>query len=752
MFQVSTLVLLAMVGLLVAWLGNQLPSIGEFPGRNWLIVRSLFWLTLILVAQQGFEQDLSKSVDTILWCVVAGSTVALLYEAYLLVSGLRRLSAIPNRATNQIANQPSQERADELRQKLLKEMRRRVDKRLAYVYGGRSLADGRKASELLNVAMLSDPAAVGDWSVDLDLLEADGLGETVYLSHQVPQCERALETFADKRWTTVPSEKTVLDTFLSNEINGKLLILGAAGSGKTTALLKLVDDLLKQAEVTGDIPYIFELSAWQDDEQEIASWLIAQLKFEHDISEAVSCQWILDGKLIPLLDGLDELAPKRQSRCIERINEFVIGLDRKAVVCCREKAYAAVEQQNGKQLNALNGALRLQPLSEGQIKDYFQRLGRTDILEALQEKDSLGALLKASTNAPLEPALLKIPLFLQILAAAYQPQKVITNKKELFDAYLDRRLSEPVRQWDRSQASKKVTSIQFAYDSVETEPSAEDTECYLSWLAHQLNENSIPNVFLIERMQPNWLGTKAQSRQYRLVLGLIWGFIWGLIFCLIGELLLGLTFGLVAGLTFGLKDIKTVEVLKFSSHFAPKKFFKELIKGLMVGLIVIPLSGLTSGLILGLTFGLKDGLIEGLREDFKTRETPNQGMIASAKNIPFILTRSYIPGVVLQLVLLRASTQGEAISLGAVVAVSLIGGFGWALSFSLEAIEPVVKHALLRYLLYRQGRIPWDYAQFLQYTTERRLTQQVGGSFRFIHRELLDHFDLDKQEAIAVKD
>ena len=27
-----------------------------------------------------------------------------------------------------------------------------------------------------------------------------------------------------------------------------------------------------------------------------------------------------------------------------------------------------------------------------------------------------------------------------------------------------------------------------------------------------------------------------------------------------------------------------------------------------------------------------------------------------------------------------------------------------------------------------------------QRLTERRLTQQVGGSFRFIHRELLDHF------------
>jgi hypothetical protein len=28
----------------------------------------------------------------------------------------------------------------------------------------------------------------------------------------------------------------------------------------------------------------------------------------------------------------------------------------------------------------------------------------------------------------------------------------------------------------------------------------------------------------------------------------------------------------------------------------------------------------------------------------------------------------------------------------------------------------------------------------LELLTERRLTQQIGGRFRFIHRELLDHF------------
>ncbi|MEO0888494.1 MAG: hypothetical protein AAFY54_21585, partial [Cyanobacteria bacterium J06648_10] len=64
--------------------------------------------------------------------------------------------------------------------------------------------------------------------------------------------------------------------------------------------------------------------------------------------------------------------------------------------------------------------------------------------------------------------------------------------------------------------------------------------------------------------------------------------------------------------------------------------------------------------------------------------------------------------------------------------------------FSLDSIEAVLKHYLLRIFLYRGGHIPFDYVRFLRYTTERRLTQQVGGSFRFIHRELLDHFDPEK--------
>jgi hypothetical protein len=36
--------------------------------------------------------------------------------------------------------------------------------------------------------------------------------------------------------------------------------------------------------------------------------------------------------------------------------------------------------------------------------------------------------------------------------------------------------------------------------------------------------------------------------------------------------------------------------------------------------------------------------------------------------------------------------------------------------------------------------IPWNYAKFLDYASERKLIQRVGGRYRFIHRLLLTHF------------
>lgn len=54
--------------------------------------------------------------------------------------------------------------------------------------------------------------------------------------------------------------------------------------------------------------------------------------------------------------------------------------------------------------------------------------------------------------------------------------------------------------------------------------------------------------------------------------------------------------------------------------------------------------------------------------------------------------------------------------------------------------EAYLRHYALRFVLAGSGKIPYLYANFLNYCTERLLLQRVGGRFRFLHRTLQEHF------------
>ncbi|WP_265277043.1 hypothetical protein [Nostoc sp. KVJ3] len=78
----------------------------------------------------------------------------------------------------------------------------------------------------------------------------------------------------------LPDTTTILEVFDSEEIAGKLLILGAPGAGKTTTLLELAQALIKRAEEHPDypVPVLLNLSSWKDDRQSLTDWLVAELK------------------------------------------------------------------------------------------------------------------------------------------------------------------------------------------------------------------------------------------------------------------------------------------------------------------------------------------------------------------------------------------------------------------------------------------------------------------------------------------
>ena len=732
---VLLMVIVAVVAQVAAFLLNGLEPVRDFPGKNWLFLRMTACLTLLSVAIAALTDEAVVGwVRVVCWVGVGAIAIALLYDGVNLakavrVADARRRDPAANGTATAVGYAP------ELRAKLLAEMNRQVEERLKSAYGEQTLVD---------LQMQPEPDAV----------EGGKRESNVFL---VSQPKQYVENFKDDRMRLAQKKETILDTFYDPVILGQLLILGAPGSGKTTALLRLTKDLLVQADANGiEIPYIFELSAWRDDRQDIASWLMAQLAFEHGIKEEVSRQWIMNGQLLPLLDGLDELATERRQTCIEKINEFVTSqLGRKVVVCCRTKVYEA----SGKKLDALNGALRIQPLEMSQVQDYFERVN-PEIWEALQDEGGLGELLKPPEKEE-ESALLKIPLFLQILAIAYQPEQRISSKSELLDAYIARRLSLKVRKENRRLARKKAIRITWAYRKIDKEPEIEATNHHLCWLACKLTNYNTPNVFLIEDMQPYWLSTTLSKYQYWFLVNLLSlislgspAFVLSSVHGspasgMAGGFLIALFPVLIGSLIVDLNRILRVEVLRISLAFrSRKKIIREflwtlpmlLVLAVLIGELIGDEMASKSSFLIGFSLAMFIWLLQSpvryAKDNFKVRHTPNQGILASIKN--FLLSFLGLYGAFCFVGILRnylyevpvfPNTIGNAGLI--IVPISCFYAFG-GLS--------VVQHGSLRLILYLNGYIPWNYAKFLKYTTERRLTQQIGGSFRFIHRELLDHF------------
>ena len=564
----------------------------------------------------------------------------------------------------------------------------------------------------------------------------------------------------------------LIETFGQEDIAGKLLILGTPGAGKTIALLSLAEQLVCGAIARPKtvIPVLFELSTWRNDNQSIEDWLIQQLYDLHngDRKAKLYEHWLQQQVLLPLLDGLDELGLERQQKCTLRINEFAKTYP-KLVVCCRVKEFAQVNIK----LKNLKGAVCLEPLTDNQIQAYLETIQRPQLWSIIQSIPALQKMLEPTEEG--DPGLLRVPLFVTLAASVDNAQRPFQTKAELLTQYVDRQLSIEVRESDRRKGLEKRD---WAYTTPTQEPDWRQTQRTLGWLARQLQRNNTVEL-LIERIQPTWLETKQLRRRYRVIFGLTGGLIFGLIFGLNVGPIFGLNVGLNVGLMggsmggsiAGLSDIKPVETFKISlSQGVQREILKnlkqQLILGLMGGLSVGLMSGLIfglsvglsvglmGGLIFGLTAGLIFGLILGLEQDLQLRSRPNQGIWNSLQSLLWTTVLIYPLGIVLTfgvielpLIVAWGINQGKSgwgilNALGAAFPKFLFIGFFGALLFSflIGGGLACVQHVCLRFVLWQSGVAPWNLARFLNYCVERRLLQRVGGRYRFLHRELLDHF------------
>lgn len=293
------------------------------------------------------------------------------------------------------------------------------------------------------------------------------------------------------RAQSLPPDVKMVDVF--EQAGQSLLILGEPGAGKTTMLLDLTRDLLHRAEQDPlfPIPVVFNLASWNG--QPLADWLVGELSQKYRLPPKIARPWIENDEILPLLDGLDEVAPLKRETCVAAINRHHRRHFTPLVVCSRTTDYEALPARFD-----LRSAVVLQPLTRPQIEAYFDSLG--------PEFRSVRAMLQADNDLL---TLARTPLLLSIitLTGGQVPSEGVQGENRL-DAYR-RSLFET---YAAAMLTRKGTAGKLFSD--------DQTRRWLAWLARQMQLHQ-ETIFQIDQMQPGWLPDQRGLWLYILISRLI---------------------------------------------------------------------------------------------------------------------------------------------------------------------------------------------------------------------------------------
>jgi len=139
---------------------------------------------------------------------------------------------------------------------------------------------------------------------------------------------------------------------------------------------------------------VFNLSSWALDRRPLADWLVSELTASYDVPRRIAKRWIDGNRIVPLLDGLDEVTNQHRNACAEAINAFR-GRDHgllRLAVCIRTGDYQTLTTQL-----RLHEAIEVQPPTDAQMDDYLAALGTStaELRDAVHADRELMELLRS---------------------------------------------------------------------------------------------------------------------------------------------------------------------------------------------------------------------------------------------------------------------------------------------------------------------------------------------------------------------
>ncbi len=517
---------------------------------------------------------------------------------------------------------------------------------------------------------------------------------------------------------------------LFEEAGGRLLILGAPGAGKTTMALELAKVLVEKAIANDQepVPVVVNLASWAEHAGPLRAWLVEALQEDANVNVDLARTLAQGNRLLLLLDGLDEIEASKRAPCIDAINAFLKERAEQIVVTCRTKEYQACEKKL-----ALAKAIQIAPLAPKQVFRALKRVpGSSGLQKMLREDALLGEL--ATT-----------PLMLSVMLLTYKGETAVRVQAETVEV---RRQAL----WD-DYVTRMITRRPTAY-------APKNILKWLHWLAKNMRQDDM-TLFVPDRMQPTWL-TRQNVYKWMIPIcvALIYGLVFGLIMSLIGKFVFGLVSGLVFGFIYGnAKDSSSIhleeEVIwswRFSTVQWKKKIRFGLFAGIVTGLVFGVSWGLGSGLIygkiLGVSFGISIGLLYGLIFPL-IEASRTTAKVDKTRTLGERLKASHQNGWVYAQIVGWSSAlifglMGWTVfnDIGFVLSAGLMWGLFWGLTSGLseKGGGEALKFDVLRWLLVREGAIPWHYFRFLRTVSDLLMLHQVGGAVQFRHLLLRDYF------------
>ncbi|MEU5529762.1 NACHT domain-containing protein [Micromonospora chersina] len=537
---------------------------------------------------------------------------------------------------------------------------------------------------------------------------------------------------------------------LFDQLDQAVVIVGAPGSGKTTTLLELARDLLDRADHDPDapIPAVFNLSSWATLRRPLDQWLVEQLTERYGIPAEQAAGWVAAGEILPLLDGLDEVAEQHRDACAEAIAAFHGRQPLTPIaVCCRQAEYARLRSEL-----PLYGAVAIQPLDRSQIARYLDRPGLGGLRDALDADPELWKLADS-------------PLMLSIMALAYADPA---------DAGADR---APAGSGRERLFTRYVDTMLRRRPHPRYRP--EQTAGYLASLARALSLRE-QTVFVLDMVDESW-----SSRYHRFPDP---GAFIRLLSCVVITSVLGAavwtldsTPGLVAagGLlalavlmySVNYKDLfsLTWTLRRENEEWQPKSWFADwlmdlfelertvLAQGIVVGTVVGGLTGWSAPVGAAWATGLGYGAAFFLTTVVSLVALDSAQLIlffrpppprAGRREVPSPLLRERLTFILrgllpLALVIAGLGCAPVALARGAAEALpfaALLGGGTALLLLTVVALSPMAEQAFVRRRLAREDLVPYPLLPFLDHAVQCLFLRQVGDGYIFVHRELLDHF------------